>query len=336
MSDRTQPGARDVPPAVRLFLRDARRGLSLPIPGHGNTPERFRALRGEAAKDASVGRLFEAHTDAVTILFEASMPPPPMTALAVWASGPAKSSFVEKDGGRFALNGRRAFCGGASIVDAALVLTDSPEGERLILVDLRQPGVNVDPGVWKAEAFRDAGISTVHFTNVEVGQDAFVGPPGWYGSRPGFWYGAVGVAAMWAGISDSLLARLPSLRRYKDGISDAATGSIEASMWAVSALLDQAGRQIDALPDTERTGRFGPSRDGWCHETHGFQGAKSIALACRHTIRLLLEAAISAFDEEVGPAAVAFDADLARARAELTMSLGQTHRARDLVALVQP
>ena len=336
MSYQAQPGARNVTQAVRSFLRDARRGLSLPIPGHGNTPERFRALRGEAAKDASVGRLFEAHTDAITILFEASMPPPPMTALAVWASGPAKSSFVEKDGGRFVLNGRRAFCGGASVVDAALVITDSPEGERLILVDLRQPGVIVDSGVWKAEAFRDAGISTVHFTNVEVGPDAFVGPPGWYGSRPGFWYGAVGVAAMWAGISDSLLARLPGLRRYNDDISDAATGSIEASMWAVSALLDQAGTQIDAPPDTERTGGFGPGRDEWSRDTHGFESAKTIALACRHTVRLLLESAISAFDEEVGPAAVAFDADLARARAELTMSLAQTHRARDLVALAQP
>ena len=336
MSDRTQPGAMSVPPAVRLFVRDARRGLSLPIPGHGNTPERFRALRGEAAKDASVGRLFEAHTDAITILFEASMPPPPMAALAVWASGPATSSFVDKDGDRFVLNGKRAFCGGASVVDAALVIADSPEGERLVLVDLRQPGVFVDSGVWKAEAFRDAGISTVHFTNVGVGPDAFVGPPGWYGSRPGFWYGAVGVAAVWAGITDSLLARLPGLRRYKDDISHAATGSIEASMWAVSALLEQAGTQIDAPPDTERTGAFGPGRDGWSLDTHGFQSARTIALACRHTVRLLLESAISAFDEEVGPAAVAFDADLARARAELTMSLAQTHRVRDLVVLAQP
>lgn len=306
-------------PSVRAFLRDARQGLSLPVPGHGNTSARLRALREQAAMDASVGRLFEAHIDARTILFEASVRPPSAAALAVWASGPSASLSLERRGDRFVLSGKRSFCGGASVVDAALVVVDSADGQRLVLIDLHQPGVVVDSHVWKADAFRDAGIATVHFTNVELSADALIGPPGWYGSRPGFWYGAVSVAALWAGIADSVLARLPALRRHRDEIASVSAGSIEASMWAVSALLDQAGAQIDA-PLVSR----------------GPRAAKAIALACRHTVRSHIESAIRCFDEEVGPAAAAFDAELGRTRNELAMSLAQSHGPRDLLALAQP
>lgn len=305
-------------PAVASFLHDARSGLALPFPGHGRTSERLRALRTQAAADASVGRLLEAHSDAIAILFEASVRPPPLAALAVWASGPTTSVRVEKKRGGFVLNGRRSFCGGATVVDAALITADSEDGERLVLVHLNQPGVSVDPTTWKVAAFRDAGIATVHFTDVHVEPSSFIGPPHWYGSRPGFWFGAVGVGAVWAGIADLLLASLPRLRRHGDDISRVATGSVEAAMWAVSALLDQAATQIDAPAPTDAVPR-----------------AKSIALSCRHSVRTLVESAILAFDQEVGPAAVAFDRDLARTRTELQMSLAQTHGARDLILLAQ-
>ena len=32
---------------------------------------------------------------------------------------------------------------------------------------------------------------------------AMIGTPGFYTNRPGFWQGAVGVAAVWAGIGDN-------------------------------------------------------------------------------------------------------------------------------------
>lgn len=307
-----------VSPAVESFLRDARSGFALPFPGLGKTSERLRALRTQAATDTSVGRLLEAHSDAIAILFEASVRPPSNAALAVWASGPTTSARVETKRAGFVLNGQRSFCGGATIVDAALITADSPHGEQLLLVHLNQPGVSVDPETWKVAAFRDAGISTVHFTDVHLEPSTFIGPPRWYGSRPGFWFGAVGVGAVWAGIADLLLASLPRLRRHGDDISRVATGSIEAAMWAVSALLDQAAAQIDAPAPTDPAHR-----------------AKSIALSCRHIVRTLLESAILAFDQEAGPAAVAFDPDLARTRTELQMSLGQTHGARDLILLGQ-
>ncbi len=323
MSDREQHRGQqmqtDLSPAVETFVRQARAGLSLPIPGHGRTSQRFSALRAQAGADASVGRLFEAHTDAIAILFEACVRPPSDAALAVWASGPTSSARLEPKCDRFVLNGKRAFCGGATIVDAALLTVESPDGERLVLVDLKQAGVAIDPGIWKSESFRDAGISTVHFDNVHVDAASLIGPPGWYGGRLGFWFGAVGVAALWAGMADSILASLPALRRRCDDIALVATGSIEASMWAVSALLDQAASQMDATSALDDR----------------VQRAKSIALCGRHTVRTHVESAIAAFDQEVGPAALAFDPDLARKRTELSMALAQTHGARDLIVLAQ-
>ncbi len=306
--------------AVRTFVRRARAGISLPFPGLGNTAERFRTLRAEAAADASVGRLFEAHADALAISFEAGISPPLQSALAVWASGSTASTRVEEgvDGTR--LNGKRSFCGGATIVDAALMTTDSPEGERLVFVRLNQPGISVDTGTWRTEAFREAGVSTVYFDNVRIDVDSFIGPPGWYGQREGFWFGAVGVAAVWAGMADTLIDALPVVRRKRDDVSRIATGAIEASMWAVSALLEQAAMQLDeiaTIPD--RSDRI--------------RVAKSIALCTRHTVRSHLEVAMSAFDQEVGPALMAFEKDLARSRMELSMSLGQAHGPRDLLVL---
>lgn len=303
---------------VASFLREAREGASLPVPGLGRTAERLRALRERAANNASVGRLFEAHTDAMAILFEASIAPPPLAALAVWASGPTSSLTLGHDNEGLVLNGKRAFCGGASVVDAALVTVDSTEGERLVLVDLHQRGVRVESGTWKTEAFRDAGIATVHFDDVQLDSNALVGPPGWYGSRRGFWYGAVGVAAVWAGMADALLSWLPTLRRHSDDLALVASGSIESSMWAVSAFLNHASAQIDAPAEVD-----------------GVPGAKSIALACRHNVRSLLESAMVAFDDEIGPAPRAFHPEVGRMRAELSLALTQSHGARDLILLAQ-
>lgn len=316
---RPSANASSVPPAVRSFLHQARRGCSLPHPGLGETSKRLRLLRGEAAADPSVGRLVEAHADAMAMFAEAGVIPRPATAFAVWASGRPGSTTLKPSGATFILNGTRVFCGGAAIVDAALVITDSPDGERLVLVDLRQAGIRVDIGTWKSDAFRDAGIATVHFTDVIVEPDDLIGPPGWYGSRPGFWHGSVGVAALWVGIAESILSSLDRLRRHQDETSCIASGTIAASMWAASSLLDQAGQQIDALGEKSAPGE-----------------AKAVALSCRHIVRHLLETAIAVFDQEVGPAATAFDAVLGRRRAELTLALAQSHGMRDLIVLAQP
>ena len=196
------------------FLADARRGMDIALPGRGGTAERFAHLRQCAAIDASLGRLVESHTDAVALLREAGRTPPPGAALAVWASDAREWLLLQRSGPRFRLRGTKQFCGGATLVDVALLTVpfdDAPFEAAdaptvLVIVPMGQPGIRVDPTVWTAPAFTDAGISTVRF-DIELDASCIVGPPDFYTERPGFWQGAVGVAAVWAGIGDGLISR---------------------------------------------------------------------------------------------------------------------------------
>ena len=65
---------------------------SWPRPGQGQTARRFELLRSTAENDLVLGRLVEAHADAVAIVSELSGPPiAPGQRWGVWAAGPAES-----------------------------------------------------------------------------------------------------------------------------------------------------------------------------------------------------------------------------------------------------
>ncbi|WGS51782.1 acyl-CoA/acyl-ACP dehydrogenase [Paraburkholderia sp. D15] len=61
----------------------------VPLPGHGQTLARWRALAAVAACDLGLVKLFEGHTDALAILAELDGPAPPAgSRWAVWAAEP--------------------------------------------------------------------------------------------------------------------------------------------------------------------------------------------------------------------------------------------------------
>lgn len=300
----------------RPFIEVARNGIDLPLPGCGKTAERFDELRRQAKANSSVGRLYEAHADAIAILHEADRSPQPGKALAVWASAGSKPLrlFGSHGKDRFVLDGRKSFCGGASLVDAALVTAESADGQQLVLIELDQPGVGIDDTVWKTPAFRDAGICTVEFLNIPVDPSRLIGPPNWYGSRTGFWHGAVGVAAVWAGIADAIAIQMSELLRHHDQLADVAIGEVEAAQWAVGALLRAAASEIDARP---------------------LSAHAETALSCRYAIHAHIERILQTFDQEVGPAGVVFNEELGTLRQELALSLAQSHGNRDLAVLAK-
>ena len=215
------------------------------------------------------------------------------------------------------LSGRRSFCGGASIVDAALVLCASEQGEQIVLVDLLDPNVHVAPSTWTANAFRNAAVRTVHFDQYVIGADRFIGPPNWYGARPGFWFGAVGVTALWAGLADALLHYLPDLQRRSDSTSDLARATIETSMWAVSATLSYVAECID----------------GSRNRVPAHTNSKLDAVSARIAMRAHIDSVTKYFDQEIGPAPYATQPALAQLRNELALALSQHHGTRELSAL---
>ena len=71
--------------------------LELPIPGAGDTAGRFDALMADTRHDVALGRLVEAHADAVAILAEAGRPARPGALYGVWAADYDGSRVVAND-----------------------------------------------------------------------------------------------------------------------------------------------------------------------------------------------------------------------------------------------
>src|SRR6202012_5998666 len=93
----------------------------------------------------------------------------------------------------------------------------------------------------------DTATSSVRFDSVQVPANASLGEPNWYLDRPGFWHGAMGPAAGWAGGALSLVqaARRLGLRSPH---ARAQLGAMEAAAWNLGLLLDRAGAEIDEDP----------------------------------------------------------------------------------------
>ena len=294
------------------FLAEARSGRHLPFPGHGRTYERFVGLQQGAQEDGGLGRLLEAHEDALAILDEAGHLGARGQALAVWASEGDHPLELQKVPGGYQLWGKKRFCGGADVVDAAVVTVPGVQGSQLVLVPLDSPAVHVDMSTWQTPAFQSAAVGTVTFSGLHLSHEAAVGGPGFYTSRPGFWQGAVGVAAVWAGLTDALIASLARSRPRTDQIGLACSGELEANRWAIDTALRQAAFGIDASPTSD---------------------CERVALCCRQIVRVHSESILRTLLHESGPVGLAFHPSAGTQVLELTMALGQSHGARDLVAL---
>jgi alkylation response protein AidB-like acyl-CoA dehydrogenase len=287
--------------------------LDLPAPGRGQTRARFESLLDWGRRDLTLARLVEAHADAVAICAEAGMQSP-AGLLGVWASeGRASTLEARRSSGGWLLNGTRQYCSGSEWVSHALVTARIDEDAGLFVLPVGERGVSFDPSGWKAPAFSETRTAAMHVSNVALPADAMVGLPGFYLDRPGFWHGAAGVAACWAGGAVGLVEHL----RHKlgdDPHAQAHLGAMEAAGWALRALVGAAADHIDANP-TDRV------------------GGEALALALRHVVEELCQDVLRRFGRAGGPGPLAFDSGCARRLAELVLYLRQSHAERDLQRL---
>jgi alkylation response protein AidB-like acyl-CoA dehydrogenase len=288
-------------------------GERLPIPGAGSTADRHRMLLEFGRTDLSLARIAEAHTDALAILEEGGTTHPAQKLYGVWASdGPNSLLTAERrTDGCWRLSGRKQYCTGATFVDRALVTAHNDGHILLFDVSLRTPGIRIEPSTWETPALSDTATGPVSFTHVNVAADALIGGPDWYLERPGFWHGAIGPAACWAGGALALIDAATQLSR-KDPHSRAHLGALQASGWMLHAILEQAGRQIDA--DSE-------------DRTHT---ARVRALKVRHLIERQCTEVLDRFGRATGPQLLAYDAQVARQHMALTLYIRQCHGERDL------
>ena len=282
----------------------------LPLPGHGSTALRHLRLFDVAQKDVSLAKLAEAHWDALAILAEAGREPRPRALYAVWASEiPGKPLMLNAG----LLSGEKAFCTGFGLVQRALVTVGGQDG-RLLDVDV-QPSACVVKGssTWHAQAFSSTNTGAVLFHQAPVDDDGVVGVPGFYTNRPGFWHGACGPAACWAGGVAGLLGVADASSR-RDPHTLAHLAALHANVWAMRSLLQMAGEEIDADPQT-------------------LLSAQRRALLLRHSVEQLASDTLQRFARAYGPYPLSMQESVARRYHEAELFLRQCHGERDLETL---
>jgi alkylation response protein AidB-like acyl-CoA dehydrogenase len=196
----------------------------------------------------------------------------------------------------------------------ALVTVRAPE-HYLVDVDLRAhpDTLTFDENGWKVSAFIGTQTATTTFLHTPVAQSDVIGNPDWYLQRPGFWHGACGPAACWAGGAIGLVDYARSQDRA-DAHTMAHLGAMHAAAWALRAFLDSAGNEIDRNPQDACS-------------------AQARALTVRHLVEQACSEVLRRLGRAYGPRALAYDAEVSRRYQELDLYIRQSHAERDLEVL---
>jgi len=291
---------------------------TVPLPGSGRTWERWRELASVALIDLVAARLGEGHLDALAILAELGHGEAEVAGpLGVWAAeAPPRGVVARSTASGWVLDGRRAWCSGATSLGTALVTAHAPDGLRLFLVPLATPGVRPLADTWPAVGMAASDSLTVEFTGVALPPEAAVGQPGQYLDRPGFWHGAMGVAACWFGGAVGV-AR---------GLRDAATERPDPHRLAHLGAVDSA---LTAMGDVLRAAATATDADPHDLADAGERRARRV----RATIEHGCDEVLAHTGRGTGAGPLGHDGDHARRVADLTVYLRQSHAEADLAAL---
>jgi hypothetical protein len=303
------PAGEDIPAALALAREY---GRCLPPPGGGQTAARWAVLAAVARRNLTVARVLEAHSDALAILGEAGDPPPDGT-WGVFAAETAQHRLDAAGAAGAALTGVKPWCSLAGQLDSALVTAHAGPERQLFAVSLRHPSVTVDPpGAWVARGLRAVTSQPVRFDATPA---RAVGAPGWYLTRPGFAWGAIGVAACWHGGARGLQDTLARVTAGRAGdLAALHAGTVDAALFASAAALASAARDLDA-------GRAGGA------------AGDVLALRVRAVVADTVERVLRQVGHALGPAPLAFDEEHARRVADLELYVRQHHAERDLARL---
>ncbi|WP_229052348.1 acyl-CoA dehydrogenase [Aeromicrobium sp. Leaf350] len=285
-----------------------------PIPGAGDTATRWSSLADLAARDLPLVKVVEPHHDAAAILADLGGRPPQDDEIwGVWAAEPPFAVLTaSRDGDRWTLSGTKAFCSGASLVTHALVTARTDAGSRLFAVELTD-GVRADDTAprWSGAGMARADTTALAFDAVAATP---VGDVGDYVDRPGFWLGAIGIAACWLGGATGVAATLEKVAPRLDPHGLAHLGAVRAALdtaqLAMTAAADLADREDLTTERSER-----------------------LAHALRAHAAGTVETVVSHVGRALGPGPLAFDAAHAEHVQDLQVFVRQHHAERDLERL---
>ena len=304
----------------KLICADADK---IPFPARGDTFHRWQILSAVASHDLGLAKLFESHTDALAIMDELKAAVPAAGSVwGVWCAEPPdfRIEMSQSSDGKLVLNGRKAWCSGASGITHALVSCWNKDGQScLAAVELAQDGIDITTEGWQAVGMASTQSVRVNFRNVTA---VLIGAPNSYVERPGFWHGGAGIAACWYGACVSLANRLHvSLRsQNKPGASPtlydphrlAQLGNIDVALSTVSTLLHDVAKDFDRHPLND-----------------GMELAMRVRLAVESAANEVLRNSTRA----LGAGPLCQELKFAKMAADLPVFLRQSHAERDLANL---
>lgn len=287
----------------------------LPLPAGGQTLERWQALACVAGHDLGLCKLFEGHTDALAIMQELHADlPDSCSTWGMWAAEPPQARVnLRLQGEELRLYGRKAWCSGAAVVSHALMTVWDPQDrQQLVAVKLDQPGVTVTTEGWRAVGMGATGSVEVIFDNAQA---VAIGDPGAYLARPGFWQGAIGIAACWQGAARGIAQRLLlHASRHDEPHALAHLGAVDIALHSASSVLHAAAVSLDSTPHDD---------------------AELLARRCRGVVEQSTEYIMMHVGRALGASPYCKDAHFARLIADLPVFLRQSHAERDLAVLGQ-
>ena len=303
--------------ALRCLVRQ---GLDrLPLPGSGQTLQRWQALAAVARHDLSLAKLYEGHTDALAIMSElGDARADSQCTWGTWAAeAPQGRTLIESGGDRSVrLQGSKCWCSGAADIDRGLLTAWHADGRgpQLVSVAMKQSAVSFDSRAWQAVGMAGSASIDVSFSGAAA---ELVGDAGDYLARPGFWQGGAGIAACWYGGALALATALSDVVKAsplsgRNVFRMAALGRINVSLQTTAAVLREAAHWIDA---------------------HPLSDASVVALRSRLAAEASAQLVLSEAGRALGAGAFCRDARFARMAADLPVFVRQSHAERDLAAL---
>lgn len=311
----------DAPPSLRTpddlgacLQKMVDAGLDqLPMPGAGHTLQRWQQLAYVASHTLGLCKLYEGHTDALATLHElAAGRPDPGSTWGLWAAEPPNARVhVQRVDGQFRLNGRKAWCSGAAVVSHGLLTAWNDQGAvQLVAVDMQQPGIEVATQGWEAVGMRATASVEVTFEHVRA---TCIGQPGDYLQRPGFWQGAIGIAACWYGAARRLGHYLQQhCQQRAEPHALAHLGAVNAALFSARCVLAECARQVDAQPRAD---------------------TQVLARQARAHVEACAEKVIQHVGHALGAGPFCKNPHFAQLSADLPVYLRQSHAERDLEAL---
>jgi hypothetical protein len=180
-------------PTEEIVRLRAAGALSPPLPllNPGKADDLARLLGLVGRGNLSVGRILEAHLNALHLMARYQVHPDDGRLYALWVTDPPTDGLrIRRSGARVLLSGRKQFCSGAGHATGALVTARDADGDTRMLVLTLGMGETVTPLPSPLQGMRAAVTGAVDFTGCEVSADRLLGRAGDYLREPDFSAGA--------------------------------------------------------------------------------------------------------------------------------------------------